>query len=413
MADTTRIWNYQAVNTANQRVASTMEADSADEVAQSLIAEGWLPASIEPVGGSRYNIDVSAWLSRRRRLSYRRSAEFARQLNQLLAAGVALPKAIRALSAEAPPALKEALQDVAERLSGGEQLSTAMAAHPRMFNEVFVAHVEAGESSGTLPDTVGRLARLLERRAKLSNKIRSVSIYPALVGGVIGLMMVGIMVFLVPQFSEIYGSLGAPLPAATRALVTVSENLAAVAALLAAVAAATTYGLRRYRRTLPNRARIDRIKYRLPLVGKVSRLLALYRWMATLTSMLAAGLPLHRGLDIAARASGSADYQLLNEEVRESVRAGRSLSDELDDRPEVFPVNVRQMVATGEQSGDIGEMLESASEALDDDIDTLMSGMSTKVEVVLLVALGGIVGGMVVVLYLPIISLSSTVLQTL
>lgn len=407
-------FTYQAVSLANERTSGTMEADGADAVARALHAEGWVPSSIEEVRDRSLNIDLGGLLERRKlRMKLPVLADFCRQLHQLLVAGVSLPQALRSLASGMSDEHRAIVDDLTDRTVRGEPFSDALQAHPHTFDDVFVAHANAGEASGSLPDAIGQYASLLERRAKLNNKIKSVAMYPVLVGGVVFIMLIGIMVFLVPQFTGMYESLDADLPAPTAALVTVSDNFGYVALGLFAAAIAAHAALKRYRQNIENRAKVDTVKFKLPLFGKLMALLSLYRWIATLASMLDAGLPMHRSLDLAVGASASAKYELVNRELRETVQAGRSLATELAEYEEVFPNNVRQMVRTGEQTGDIASLLRRSADAIDDDINRIVSTLSSKLEVLMLVVLGTVVGGVVVVLYLPIIHLSSTMLESM
>jgi type IV pilus assembly protein PilC len=305
-----------------------------------------------------------------------------------------------------------------------------MKEHPRAFDEVTVSYIESGEESGELVETTERLSVMLAKRAALVSKIKGVSAYPKMVGGAIGIMVIGIILFLVPMYADIYASFGAELPGPTLALMWVADHFLPVGmgtfelfgidfpyprpypfnigSFLLYILIGIVIFRRKTRDNLEIGRKLDRIVYRLPLVGALTHKQTLQRWATTLAGALASGVPMTRAIDLAAASSGSRWHQSIAPDLAEAVRTGRTISSEVEKHPDLYPPNVRTMLATGEQTGEIDSMLDSVAEALDSDIDAIVAGLSAKVEVALLLVLGLVVGGLLLVLYMPILQLATT-----
>lgn len=426
----TKVWKYKAVSPAGKREEGTMTSPSSAGVVKSLVREGWTPIDIEEVQRSAMNIDLTAWFTGGGvKLKWKARAEFARRLHQMLLAGISMPKALQSLGEDAPADVSAMCSAMAEKVMAGEPLSVAMKDHPRAFDDVTISYIEAGEESGTLRQTTGRLAQMLANRAALQSKIKGVTAYPKMVGATIGLLVVGIIMFLVPMYEDIYSSFGSGLPGPTQALVWVSEHflpLSFVPFELAGFKAAwpkpeplhvmsfilyVVIGWLIFRHKTKGNMRVaerlDRIRFRLPIMGKLAALQAMQRWAVTLAGALASGVPITRGIELAAAASGSAWHQNIVPALTERIRTGLPLSSELVNHKDLYPPSVRTMLATGESTGELDSMLDSVAVSLESDIDAQVAGLSAKIEVGLLVVLGVVVGGLLVVLYLPILNLAT------
>jgi type IV pilus assembly protein PilC len=295
---------------------------------------------------------------------------------------------------------------------------------------------------------MARLAHMLERRVSLNKKIKSVTAYPKFVSITILIIVTGIMMFMVPMYEGIYKSFGAVLPGPTQLLVAVSHVIFPIhlaqgigipftnvhvlsfpktriffnkpiplppipipnilSPLLWLLVA--FLGLRVFlRRTVDNPEigiRVDRIKYRLPLFGKLLQRTDLYRWSSTLAGGLASGISTQPALDLAARASGSRWQRAIVDDLKDSVRSGKPLSEALLMYRDLFPPNIRRMVATGEQAGELDTMLDNVANAIDDEIEMIITNLGAKIEVALIMVMGAVVGGILVALYLPILNLT-------
>lgn len=429
------LFAYTAVSTAGQRMKAKMTAPSAAAVSAALAADGWIPVEIAQVRSGGLNFDIGALLSNRPlKMGHGPLSAFARQMHQLLKAGISVPRAIASLGEDADPRMTAMCTDIAEKVSGGLPLSRAFSDYPRCFDDVFCAYITAGEQSGALVTTTARLAKMLEKRADLALKVKSVTAYPKMVGGAIGMLVIGIMAFLVPSYAKIYASFGAKLPAPTAALVSFSKVLSPVkfygfgplemipivhgiplpnplspTLYILAVIFGIKAFLKATKDNLEIGTKLDRLKFRLPIVGDLSSKLCLYRWSSTLAGALESGVQMGQALELAARASGSRWQLAILAELKEAVRGGRLLSDVLAGHRDLFTPSVRTMVTTGEAAGELADMLDNVSSSLDAEIDSIVAGLSAKIEVALLLLLGGVVGGLLVVLYMPILNLATTV----
>lgn len=483
-----RTFEYVAASASGLRHKGKMQAVSSAAVSAALQADGWMPLSIVETSGSGLNTDLTAMFGsgeKAVRLTVAEAAAFFRQTAELLRAGVAMGFILDALGEEAVPKVKKICDGLAERLAAGVPLSEAMLAFPDAFDKVTRAYVASGEASGTLPETMARLARSMEKRNELRLKIKSVTAYPKMVGYAIGGIVFAILKFMVPMYEGIYRSFGSELPAPTKALVAVSKNLLPVSFdgtfplpfflsdvattplgflgrvvfLIAFIVGTETLRNRAgkdatLRRTImkwmfvawvtvfagnyrlvpgafviwvlgiglviafrtflrsgeenPTRARlVDRIRFRLPVFGEMHRLNAIFQWSATMSGALSSGVALTRALTLAGSTSGSRWHASVAESLQNSVMGGRPLSESLADHADLYAPSLRAMVATGEVTGDLPTMFDNISRAAENEIDALVAGLSAKVEVLLLVVMGVVVGTLLVALYLPIINLAT------
>lgn len=423
---------YKAVSPDGRRTDGTMVAPDERAVVKELQRQGWVPISVSESRGRMMSTDLTAWATGGGvKFKHSQRAEFMRRLHQMLKAGISPSRAIATLGEEAPKDVGAMCAEMSEKILAGERMSDVLGEHRRAFDDVTVAYIRSGEESGTLPEATERLANLLAKRAALKSKIAGVTAYPKLVGGAILLLTIGIIAFLVPVYSKIYASFDATLPAPTRVLVWLSHHLLPVGLNtfplggftlfyptlepfslgfpVLVVGVALWVFLKKTRKNLRVGERIDRIKFRLPLLGKLSRLQALQRWASTLSGGLEAGVPLSSALALSAQASGSRWHKRVAPHLIEAVRSGRSIASEMYEHDDLYPANIRVMVATGEETGEVDSMLNSVAESLESDIDALIAGLSAKIEVALLLVLGGTVGGLLVVLYMPILNLASAV----
>lgn len=443
---------WAGIDETGQRVKNK-KIVAADEKAAVVALQrgGAVPTQVKPARGFDLNMNVGGGL----KFKWAARAEFARRLYQLQRAGVALPIALTSMSDGVKPAVADMYLDLAEKVSAGATLHAAMSAYPRVFDEVTISYIEAGERTGTLETALERLSILLAKRAAMASKIKGVMAYPIMVGTAIALLVTGIMLFLVPSYATIYSSFGATLPTPTLALIVLSNNMlpffgwsaeagynpdayftfnnplsndwAPMAFLgiripflpfginpvaIFTVIIVTFFGWKEFRKRTQDNQKVniflDRVKFRMPVLGKLNATSALFRWASTLSGALETGVPQTDAIELAASASGSKWYQALVPSFTQGLRAGRPLSAQLAEHEDLFPPNIRTMIATGEDTGDIETMLDSVSESLSEDVDAIVAGLSAKIEVALLLVMGGVVGGLLVILYLPILQLATT-----
>lgn len=409
-----QVYRYEAVSPSGVRIKgrrARMAAFSADAVRQELLDQGFIPIDIRPTARRGLKADLGQLLHRSPKMRVAQLAAFTRELHELLKAGIALPQAFVTLSEDAPTdQLSDVCRDVSGKLRNGVRLGEALSEYPRAFDEIYRAYITSGEKTGSLVQATERLAVMLERQSKMRMKVVSVTTYPMLISGVILLLVIGIIMFLVPQYAEVYASFGAQLPAPTVALINLSKKMPVVLA----IAVAVVTGLRLLiMRKVNSSAKagewFDRIKFRLPILGKLAHKLALFRWSSTFSGALESGLSQSEALTLAADASGSRWLQAIAPQFVERVMTGHSISELIRDYPRLFPPAMRMMVSTGEDVGEMARMLENAANTIDGEVDMLVATMGAKLEVMLLLFMGVTVGGLLIILYLPILNLTSTI----
>jgi type IV pilus assembly protein PilC len=392
-----------------------MVAYNKEIVRRELIDQGFIPISITQINPRSLSRSIGQPSTKRLKMKIAVRAAFTRQFHELLRAGIPAARSLTSLAEEAPSAaLQELCLELSAQISAGVPLGECFAQYPRAFNDIYCSYLSAGERTGAIVDTTGRLAKLLERQAKIRNKIVAVSTYPLLVGGIILLLVIGIMVFIVPQFASVYESFGAELPAPTRKLIEISQKLPQYLAIIAGSIFLISV---QYKRAVKSSAKFaiaaDKFKFRLPLFGKLIHRIVLYRWVSTLAGSLEAGLPQTQALDIAAAASGSNWIKRITPGYIESVTAGRQLSSLIGESGRLFPPMVRTMVNSGEVSGELARLLESAADSMDSDIEMIVATFGSKIEIILLLVLAISVGSLLIILYLPILSLAASVSNSL
>lgn len=424
-------YNYVAIDPNGQRVKGSIRGTSEVTVRSALLDDGWTPVAVKrAAGGNGMALDVGS-LFHKYHLNTYQLAEFSRQLHQMLRAGLTVPRAMETIAEQSEPQLAEICLDVTNQVSSGVTFANALKSHPNVFDNIFVSYITAGEQGGTLVETTGRLTKMLEKQASLNRKVSSVTIYPKIVSGVISVLVIGLILFVVPRFAVIYKSFNSALPAPTQKLIDLSRiitplriwhpliaspipivhgipvpNIKSPLLILLALIGAYLYWVRRTRDDIKIGARLDKIRFRVPLLGPLAKRMSIYRWSSTLAGALQSGLQPFVALDLSARASGSRWHQSIAPSLQEAVQTGRSIGTAMRAHVDLYPPNVRSMIETGETTGDITAMLDAVSTALEDDIDTQVAGLGAKLEVALLAVMGATVGGVLVVLYLPILQLS-------
>lgn len=407
----------------NQKIVAPNQA----AVVSTLKREGYLVTEVKEVatGGLNMNIGPEGV-----KFKWAQKAEFARRLYQMQRAGISIAAALTSMAEGSKPEVSKMCLDMAEKVSSGKDFSEALAEHPRAFDEVFIAYVRSGEGSGRLVQSLERLAELMAKRAAMHSKIQGVMAYPKMVGGTILVITFGIVMFLVPSYTKIYASFGAKLPAPTLALVWLSDHMLPISiksvhlgplpfflpiphplnliSILLYVWFGWWYFRRRTKDDLEVGRKLDVIKFRMPVLGALNHKSSLFRWASTLASGLESGVPTQQAIELAAAASGSPWQKLVSLEFIDAIRSGREMSKAMAGHPTLYPPNIRTMVATGENTGEPDEMLKSVAKALDEDVDGIIEGLSAKIEVALLLVLGVVVGGLLMVLYLPILQLATT-----
>ena len=328
-------------------------------------------------------------------------AAFAYKLSGMYSAGLSVVQCLTTLESQAEnPALQRVLADVRERIEGGASLRKAFEPHQKVFSEFFVGMVEAGETAGKLSEALQMSAVYLEKRAQLRSKIRSAFVYPASVGIVCVVILTCLLAFVVPVFINLYSKLHVPLPWPTRLLISLSSMVTGWGLLIAGgVGAGIWFGARRLDLTAFASA-WNQVKLRLPMVGKLNRLILVVRFIRSFAMLNAVGLPIIDALRMAGRISASEEMIEVSESLQKATRAGCPVGEALAAH-EIFPSTIVQMADSGEQVGRLSEMLQKGVDILDRDVERMIDALVVKLEPALTLIMGCVIGLVLLGVYLP------------
>ncbi|HVR55055.1 MAG TPA: type II secretion system F family protein, partial [Pseudorhodoferax sp.] len=337
-------------------------------------------------------------------------AIFTRQLATMMKAGVPLLQAFDIVGrGNANANVTRLLNDVRMDVETGSSLSAAFRKFPRHFDSLYCNLVEAGEAAGILEALLDRLATYMEKTEALKSKIKSALMYPISVVVVAFIVVSVIMIFVIPAFKEVFSSFGADLPAPTLLVIAISEFFVAYWWLIFGVLLGGTYFfVQAWRRNERVQQVMDRLLLKLPVFGTLIEKSCIARWTRTLATMFAAGVPLVEALDSVGGASGNSVFATATDKIQQEVSVGTSLTSAMTNA-RVFPSMVLQMCAIGEESGSIDHMLGKAADFYEQEVDDMVAGLSSLMEPIIIVFLGGLIGGIVIAMYLPIFKLGQVV----
>jgi type IV pilus assembly protein PilC len=337
-------------------------------------------------------------------------AIFTRQLATMMKAGVPLLQAFDIVGrGNANASVAKLLNDIRTDVETGTSLSAAFRKFPLYFDNLYCNLVEAGEAAGILEALLDRLAVYMEKTEGIKSKIKSALMYPISVVVVAFIVVTVIMIFVIPAFKEVFTSFGADLPAPTLFVMGVSEYFVKYWYLIFSVIGGGLYFfMQAWKRNEKFQKFMDRVMLKLPVFGDLVYKSVIARWTRTLATMFAAGVPLVEALDSVGGASGNSVYASATEKIQQEVSTGTSLTAAMTNA-NVFPTMVLQMCAIGEESGSIDHMLGKAADFYESEVDDMVAGLSSLMEPIIIVFLGGLIGGIVVSMYLPIFKLGAVV----
>ncbi|MCP9886903.1 type II secretion system F family protein [Cyanobium sp. ATX 6A2] len=341
-----------------------------------------------------------------RRPGIKHRAVFASKMGALVSTGVPIIRSIDLMASQQKlPMFKRALESVSLELNQGNSLGTAMRAWPKVFDRLTIAMVEAGEAGGVLDEALRRLGQLLEQNARLQNKIKGALAYPIAVLVIAIAVFLGMMLFIIPIFADLYAQLGGELPAFTLFFVNVSNLLRSSAALfLAAGLALAIFVLVRFYKTHYGRRRIDALMLKLPLFGDLIQKTATARFCRTFSSLTRAGVPILLSLDVVREITGNSIIADTIANSREDVMQGIPLSVALG-RTKAFPDLALSMLSIGEETGEMDTMLSKVADFYEDEVENATKALTSLLEPLMIIVVGGIVGVILVAMYLPIFNI--------
>lgn len=343
-----------------------------------------------------------------KRIKPRDIATFTRQLATMLKAGLPLVASFNIISQAAEnPRMKKLVDTVRMDVEGGNTLSEALGKHPVQFDDLYTSLVEAGEEAGVLDQVLESLASYRERIESIKGKIKKAMFYPAAVVAVAIGVSALLLIVVIPQFEEMFKSFGADLPAFTRMLMNMSDFLTANGWMIGLGLIAAGYGLIQLRkRSRRFRELIDRVSLKMPIFGPVLEKSALSRFASTLATTFAAGVPLVDGLQTVAGATGNVVYENATLAIRDDVSTGHSLQLSMQ-QTALFPPMMVQMTAIGEEAGSLDQMLNNVANTYEEEVNNTVDALSSLLEPIIIVLIGGVVGSMVVGMYLPIFKMAA------
>jgi type IV pilus assembly protein PilC len=388
------------VRTKEGRVLTgKMEADGEAAVASRLRSQGMIPVQITKDSKASMKMEINILP---KKVKLKDLAVFARQFATMINAGLSLLRTINILADQTEnPKLKEAIHQMRDDVERGSSLSASMSKHPKIFSGLFVAMVRAGETGGQLDTVLTRIADNYEADYKLRQKVKAAMTYPVVVAGIAVLLVTVMLLFIVPTFAEMFEGLGGELPLPTKILLKLSQAAKWLVPLLVVLAIVGTMAYKRARKANAEfRLRADKLKLKIPIFGDLFQKIALSRFSRTLALLLRAGVPVLQALDIVAETTGNEVLTRATHDVKDSVRSGETMAGPLE-RHGVFPPMVVQMISVGEDTGAIDAMLDKVSDFYDQEVESTTESLTSLIEPIMIAVLGGIVGAMIIALYMP------------
>ena len=420
-------FQYEALDAQGKEVKDEVEAPNSEEAIAKIRSQGYFPTKVKQKGGQKKSGGATGGLPGQRRkaisvgrVGTKQLTQFTRQLSTLMDAGLPILRSLRILEQQQKPGpLRIALRTVAEDVEGGMTLSEAMSAHAKVFDRLYCNMIAAGEAGGVLDVILQRLADFMEKAQKLKRKVIGAMIYPVAVLSFAFLIVAGIMVFVVPKFKTIFEDFDTKLPGPTLLLMGMSdwmvgnttnangETVPMTIPGWAWLLGSPIVGFAIWKLTRKfegGRYALDQVKLNIPILGSILRKTAIARFTRTLGTLIAAGVPILEALNITKDTSGNEVYVRALAKVHDSIREGESFAEPLK-ATKVVDSLVVNMVDVGEETGDLDKMLIKVADNYDDEVETLVAGLVSMLEPVMVIVLGVIVGFIVISLFLPMVSL--------
>ena len=417
-------YTYIALDSRGHESTGLVEAATTNEAVGELRRAGYFPTHVNEEGAvataqtkvarsERKPGGLNIVLFQRRTVKPKVLMIFTRQLATLIDAGLPLLRGLSVLAKqERDSVLKNTINKLADSIQGGSTFSEALAQHPRIFNDLYVNMVKAGELGGVLEVVLTRLAEFQEKAQKIKNKVVAAMVYPLIVLVLAVGIMTFLLVFIVPRFEAIFHDMlgDKPLPAITVFVIGVSASVQNHWTVLLGAIVAVIIGYKVVARTRPGRNILDRIKLRVPLFGDLTRKTAISRFSRTLGTLVTSGVPILQALTITRETAGNSVIARAISQVHESVKEGESIMLPLETSG-AFPPMVISMVDVGEETGQLPEMLLKIAEVYDDEVDNSVAALTSLLEPIMIVFLAVVVGTIVIALFMPLISIISGLQQ--
>lgn len=397
----TTTFEYAVRDKAGKVVTGRIDAESPAQVAAKLKSMGYAPMKIGQIDTKGLKREI-ALPTMGAKVGLKDLAVFSRQFATMINSGLSLLRALSISEEQTPNKfLQEVLTEVRSDVESGLALSAALAKHPKIFPPLMVNMIKAGEVGGFLDGVMLQIAKNFETEVRLRSKIKSAMTYPVVVFVMAILGVTGMLLFIVPVFANMFSTLGGELPLPTQILVGLSNMLKSFAPVILFVLIAGFVVWRKVKDKPKVRDFVDPLKLKMPVFGPLVQKIAVSRFTRNLGTMIHAGVPILRSLDIVADTSGNVVVARAVRDVEESVRVGESLAKPLEKHP-VFPPMVVQMMAVGEDTGALDQMLHKISDFYDQEVEATTEALTSLIEPLMIAVLGGVIGSMIIALYMPI-----------
>ncbi|MDI6784534.1 MAG: type II secretion system F family protein [bacterium] len=401
-------FKYTARNAQGKLVDGIVESPSQDALAKMLRSQGLLVTAVNEQRGKVASV--------RKRLSFKRGRVtlddliiFSRQLATMVSAGLPLIESLDVLGEQhTNPALRKVVVDVRKEVEAGSTFTAAIEKHPKVFSQLYISMVRAGEASGMLDSIMNQLAAYLEKAGSIARKVKSALVYPV----VVSIIAIGIVIFIlvnvIPTFESIYKSFDAQLPVPTQIIVIISQTIRHFWYIWIFGFIALAYGFKRYVNTPRGRWQFDTVKLNMPVFGDLFRKVAVAKFTRTLGTLVRSGVNILNALEIVAKTAGNVVVESAVNKTKNSIQQGESIAGPLA-QTGVFPPMVTRMIDVGEKTGALEEMLNKIAEFYEDQVDAAVAGLTSMLEPIMIAVLGVIVGGIVIAMYLPIFNMVNVV----
>jgi len=390
-------------------VAGTLEAEDVGSLVMRLRQQGIIPSSIRLRSKALSRDFGKIQIKFGAGVRQKELAVFTRQFSTMINAGLPLIQCLDILAAQTPNKnFKEIILAIKKDVEAGSTFAKALSNHPKLFDDLFVNMVSAGEAGGILDTILNRLATYIEKAQALKGKIIASLFYPAAVSVLAIGIVAALLIFIVPTFASMFEGLGASLPAPTQILLNLSNFLRSKIVFFVGFLIVAAVGFRQYRHTSMGSFQMAKLSLSLPVFGDLVRKTSVARFTRTLGTLVSSGVPILDALEITARTSGNKVIEKAVMATREGISGGENIAEPLK-RSQVFPPMVVQMIAVGEQTGALDAMLQKIAEFYEQEVDTTVEGLTSLIEPILLVFLGGVCGAIVISLFLPIITMSTAI----
>lgn len=396
-------FNYKAKDKTGKLVVGEVEAASPEHAAKLVRGKGLTVISIKV----KIDSPLSIFRRLRERITPSDVATFTRQLSTMINAGLPITEALLILRSQSKGSMQKIVAQVLADIEAGESLSTSLARHPKIFTKTYMALVKSGEVGGVMDEVLARLADNLEKQQEFKGKVKGALIYPAII--VIGMVVVGfiLMIFVIPRLTTLYSEFNAELPLPTKILIGISGLFTKLWPLFLALFGFGVYGFGLYRKTPLGRRKIDELAFKVPIIGDLQRQVTLTELTSTLSLMVGAGVSILEALNITAEVVSNMTISDALKDAAKQVEKGFPIAYAFGKHPEAFPFILSQMIAVGEETGKMEEILTKISHIFEVESDQRVKTLTSAIEPVVMVLLGLGVGFLVIAVILPIYNLTS------